>query len=338
MVVKPHMQTYIDVSLQITHILEQYTNLVEPFSIDEQFVDVTHSQALFGKPEEIAEKMIAEIWLETRVRARIGIGENKVLAKMACDHFAKRNPLGIFWLKEANLEKQLWPLPIEAMFGVGGKMATHLRNKGVRTIGQLANTSVESLKKRWGINGEVLWMTANGVDHSPVTTHTHDRQKAIGHGMTLPKDYEKEQEIKIILLELCEEVCKRARSVQMMGATVSLSLQGANYDKPTGFHRQIKLPYHTNITMEVYQYVCTLLKRFWDGKPVRRLAISLSQLESDRLWQMSMLDDRDRHYRLGYTMDAIKQKYGDISIRRAVSFLKGSQSEERAAKIGGHYK
>ncbi|WP_088105601.1 DNA polymerase IV [Halalkalibacter urbisdiaboli] len=338
-VVRPRMQDYIDVSVQITEILERYTDMVEPFSIDEQFMDVTHSQALFGSPLEIAQKIQREIYFETRVRARIGIGENKVLAKMACDNFSKKNSSGIYWLKKEELADTLWRLPIDKMFGIGSKMTQHFRNRGIRTIGHIAALSAEYFIKRWGINGHVLWMTANGIDYSPVTTASHDKQKAIGHGMTLPRDYAAYAEIKVVLLELCEEVCRRARNSRVMGQTISVSVSGASYDFPTGFHRQTTLAEPSNISLDIFHAVEGLFLQFWNQQPVRRLAVSITKLSPDNELQLSLFEtDKEKKFDLGYVMDEINNKYGTTSIVRASSLVKAGQVFERSKKIGGHYK
>lgn len=338
-IVPPRMEDYVKVATGITAILENFTPLVEPYSIDEQFMDVTGSQKLFGSPYDIAEMIKAAIWERYQVRARVGIGENKVLAKMACDNFAKKSKSGIFWLKKDNLEEQLWPLPVGSMFGVGSRMEQHLRNIAIRTIGHLATCPVERLKRRWGINGHVLWMTANGIDYSPVSIHSHESQKAIGHGMTLPCDYTTRQDIQVVLLELCEEVCSRARRSHVMGKTVSLSVSGANYELRTGFHRQTTMPVATNVTMEMYKYIIKLFDSFWDGLPVRRLGVTLDKLQTDRVIQLSLFEEnRDRLLKIGSTMDSIKGRYGETAILRASSLLPSGQARERANKIGGHYK
>ncbi|TWI55916.1 DNA polymerase IV [Halalkalibacter nanhaiisediminis] len=338
-VVKPHMQDYIDVSIQITEILEQYTNLVEPYSIDEQFMDVTGSQKLFGEPYEIAKKIQDHIRLETSVHARIGIGENKVLAKMACDNFSKKNKSGIFWLKKDTLSETLWLLPVEKMFGIGSKMSAHLRNMGIRTIGQLADLPLERFKKKWGINGQVLWMTAHGEDYSPVNTTSHEGSKAIGHGMTLPRDYSTLDDIHVVLLELCEEVCMRARKSNVVGKTISVSVNGASFEVKTGFHRQTTLFEPTNYVMDVFHASHKLFTQFWDGQPIRRVGISLSNLSPDHELQLSLFDtERDKKLDLGYVMDKIREKYGVTSLVRASSLTKASQMVERSKKIGGHYK
>ncbi|MCM2674888.1 DNA polymerase IV [Alkalicoccobacillus plakortidis] len=339
-IVPPHMQDYIEVSMEITSILKTYTDLVEPYSIDEQFMDVTNSQRLFGSPLEIAKRVQTQIWNQCGVRARVGIGENKILAKLACDHFAKKNAEGIYELKADQLQDTLWPLPVEDLFGVGSQMKRHLYDRGIRTIGQLAATKVEFFKKRWGIHGQVLWMNAHGVDYSPVKISTHDGQKAIGHGMTLPYDYAEKADIHIVLLELCEEVCQRARKNHVHGSTVSLSVSGASYEIRTGFHRQFTMPYATNAALTIYKHLCQLLDQFWDGKPVRRLGISLSSLSDGDSVQLDLFEHKQQqeNRELGEAMDLIKARFGKTALLRASSLLPAGQARERAAKIGGHYK
>ncbi|WP_059104106.1 DNA polymerase IV [Shouchella shacheensis] len=340
-VVSPHMQQYIDESLKITRILEGYTDQVEPYSIDEQFMDVTGSQRLFGSPRTIAKQVQADIFEKTKIRARVGIGENKVLAKLACDNFAKKRTSGIYRLSQDVIDLDLWHLPIEDLFGVGGRMCTHLRNMGIRTIGQLAKSDPGLIKKRFGRHGQVLWMSANGEDDSPVTRKAHEARKAYGNGMTLPRDYVTKEDLRVVLLELCEEVCQRTRKAGRMGSTVTLSVMGASYEEKKGFHRQYTMALATNITMEVYTHVCTLLDKFWEGYPVRKIAVSLSNLQSDQDWQLSLFEDnesRDRLAHIGYVMDEIRDRYGKGAITRGISLMEASQLKDRHQKIGGHYK
>jgi DNA polymerase-4 len=337
-VVKPRMETYLRASLQITQIFESFTDLVEPYSVDEQFLDVTGSVSLFGDAWRIAELIRERVLLETGVVCRIGIGENKVLAKMACDNFAKKREQGIFWLKREELGETLWQLPIDKLFGVGSRMKRHLHLMGIYRIGQLANMSPAVLTRRWGVNGEVLWRTANGIDDSPVSPKTHDMQKGIGHHMTLPRDYHTAREIKVVLLELCEEVCRRSRSKRLMGSVVSVGCRGADFDTATGFWRQMKLAEPTNDAMTIYEAACRLFERHWQYTPVRSVGVHLGQLTEDNVCQLSLFTDKERQRSLAYVMDSIRAKYGNAAILRAVSLLDAGQARERARKIGGHYK
>ncbi|GAA4716131.1 DNA polymerase IV [Brevibacillus fulvus] len=337
-VVRPRMERYIQVSLQITRIFEAFTDLVEPYSIDEQFLDVTGSLRLFGDPCQLAQTIRERVLQETGVVCRVGIGENKALAKMACDNFAKKRADGIFWLKKEELADTLWKLPIEKLFGVGSRMKRHFHRIGVYQIGQLAALSPALLKRRWGVNGEVLWSTAHGLDDSPVSPRTHDQQKGIGHHMTLPRDYHTEAEIKVVLLELCEEVCRRARSKQLMGDVVSVGCRGADMTAATGFWRQVTLPDPTNDAMTLYQAVCRLFDTYWQHTPVRSVGVNLGRLVSDQVYQLNLFEDNGKKRSLARAMDHIRARFGNDAILRAVSLLAAGQAQERARKIGGHYK
>ncbi|WP_345807811.1 DNA polymerase IV [Bacillus pumilus] len=337
-VVRPRMQRYLDISVMITELLEQYTDLVEPYSIDEQFLDITGSLTLLGSPREIAQNIQTTIMNQTGIYARVGIGPNKVLAKMACDHFAKKNTSGIYELRADSVATDLWPLPIGKLFGVGKRMEHHLKRMGISTIGTLATYPLDRLKKRWGINGELLQRTALGLDPSPVTVHTHNEQKAVGHHMTLPHDYASFEDIKVALLELSEEVARRARFKHYLGQTVSVGVRGADFSHPTGFHRQIKLHSPTQYGTDIADAAVQLCKQHWDGQPIRSVGITLSQLQSDSQYQLTLFDHHVQKDKLSKVFDAIHMKYGPAALLHASSLTSAGQAYHRAEKIGGHYK
>ncbi|QQK74848.1 DNA polymerase IV [Salicibibacter cibarius] len=339
-VVRPRMQLYLDISVSIAASLEAFTDEVEPYSVDEIFVEMTNVlPGLNMTAEEAANMLTTKIYRETGMLARVGIGPNKVMAKMACDHFAKKQSDGIFHLHEKNLREKLWSLPVGDMFGVGSRMARHFHDMGIRTIGQLARASLSDLRKRWGINGELLFWTAHGYDESPVTIDTHIRRKAIGHHMTLPRDYQMWEEIKVVLLELSEEVARRVRANCYLGMTVTVSVRGHHFfDQPSGFHRQIKLHDPTNDGKVIYDVAKRLFLTHWNQDPIRSLGVSLDGLTTDEARQLSLFyPDRDREV-LNHTVDELKNKYGDAAVLRASSLTAGGQALLRAQKLGGHYK
>lgn len=337
-VVRPRMQKYIDVSLLLTEILEQFSDQVEPYSIDEQFVDVTGSQSLFGSPLEIAENIQRTIQQELGLYARIGIGPNKVLAKMGCDQFAKKNQQGIFQLSSDKVPTHLWPLPVEKLFGVGKRMASHLHRIGIQTIGDLANFPLSQLKKYWGVNGHVLWMTANGLDASPVTRNSFHTHQGIGHQMTLPYDYHTAQEIQIVLLELCEEVCRRCRRHHLAGKTVTVHCRTNDFTQKSGFCRQVSFPSASNRTKHIFHYAKNCFFRFWQGEPIRAMGLRLSRLQPDRNIQLDLFEDVEKERKIDRTLDQIKQQFGRTAILHASSLLPAGQAWARAQKIGGHAK
>ncbi|SMF88103.1 DNA polymerase-4 [Paenibacillus uliginis N3/975] len=348
-VIRPRMQKYIDVSMQITEIYKQYTDLVEPYSIDEQFLDVTGSLHLFGcTPKELAQIIQNHIQESTGVYARFGISETKILAKTACDNYAKKNSSGIYTLTKEMLPETLWKRPVSDMFMAGSRMTRHFVSMGMPTIGSVAETTLGKLKqmmrrkfgKNSDIQAEMYWRIANGIDDSPVRPGTHQvAPKSVGHMMTLPRDYGTLAEIKVILLELTELVCQRCRALGCMGHVVSVGCMGADYDHPTGFNHQMKMEDPSNITNQVYRWACRLLELYWDGLPVRRVGISLTQLTPDTEYQMSLFDSgREKSMALEKATDALKNKYGNSILIRAASMTAAGQALDRSAKIGGHYK
>lgn len=345
-VVQPRMQEYINISLQITSIYESFTNLVEPYSIDEQFLDVTGSLRLFGSPEELAAQLQSEVLAQTGVRVRVGISYCKVVAKMACDNFSKRNETGIYTLVKEQLPTELWPLPVNKMFMVGSRMTAHLARMGIYTIGDIAKKELGAFKQQMrayfgrqsDIQAELYWRIANGMDDSDVSLAAHDGQKSIGHQMTLPRDYRTAEELAVVILELAELVCQRCREKGVMGSVVSVGCQGADFDRPTGFYRQMKLADPTNLAEDVYAAAQKLFRQHWNGLPVRKVAITLDDLVSDDVYQLMLFENRERKINLAKSLDEIKSKYGNASIIRAVSLTDAGQARDRARKIGGHYK
>ena len=346
-VIKPRMQHYIDVSMQITDIYRSFSDLVEPYSIDEQFIDLTASLRLFGDPHTIAKAIQDAVLSSTGVYTRIGLSYSKVTAKMACDLWAKKNGTGIFELKKEDLPDTLWKQPIHKLFMVGSRMTAHFAAMGFQTIGDLARTPLPVLKRRMrqkfrrncDVDAELYWRIANGIDDSPVDPGTHEQPpKSIGHQMTLPRDYRTPEEIKIILLELAELVGQRCRSKGYMGSVIAVGCQGADFDRPSGFYRQMKMPDPTNATNHLYAWAAKLFMRHWTGEPVRKLALSVTGLVSEDEYQLTLFEERDRLRRLERATDALKRKYGDAVIIRAASATLAGQAKDRAGKIGGHYK
>jgi DNA polymerase-4 len=334
--VRPHMSIYIEVSLQITEIFEQFTDRIFTYSIDEQFLDMTGCEGLFGTPWEMALKINKKVLEETGIRSRIGIGENPLQAKMACDQFAKKNQHGIFELLSQSYANYCWPLPIRDLFGVGSRMERNFHWIGIFTIGDLAKRPRDAIKKRWGINGEVLWLNAHGIDYSNIETEQTDERKGVGHSMTLPRDYKKQKEIEVVLLELTEEVCRRARRLGKVGKVLGVYCRGSGFETPTGFYKQQKMMEPTAATMEVYEYVLRIFEFFWDRKPVRAVGIGLDDLVTPNEVQLNLFRDRIKEMTLNSVMDKIRERYGSTSVFRASSLADGGQLFDRANKIGGH--
>ena len=308
----PNYPAFLDFSNRIMLILRDYSPLVEPYSIDEAFVDMTGTEGLWESPVKAAQAIKKRIKNQIGILCSIGIGPCKVLAKMAAE---LQKPDGLTVLTAADLPQRLWPLPIGELFGVGRRMKQHLRNMGIRTIGDLAQTPIELLTRRFGIIGPRLHGYAYGKDPSPFDPHSLDTVKSIGHQITLPKDYTKIDEIKIVLLELADAVCRRVRLGNYQGKTVSLYVRGADF---TVLHRSDSLAEPTSLPLPVYHLALKLLQKWWPkDKPIRLLGISLCNLNFYKHQQLALFLQEEKLYT---TIDEIKNKYGEKSLLRG-SFL-----------------
>lgn len=336
-IVPAHMADYLKVSAEITKLLNQYApaDAIHPYSVDEIWVTLDGLQKLFGNRREIAEQIKADILDSFGITASIGIGDNKFLAKVVMDLHAKKT--GIAECRYEDVPEKLWPYPVEKIWGIGNRLKHHLNRMGIITLGQLANYKLPYLKKRFGVIGEQLYWHAWGVDLSPVHgDFVKTEQKGFGHGISLLRDYSKE-EVRVCILDLCEEVCRRARTANKAGKTIHL---GISYSKETrgGFSRSVSMEHPTNITMEMYEMCMHLFNQFYDGESmIRRVYVTLTNLSDKKETQLDLFENRSKKNDIGYVMDAIRAKYGSTSILRASSYTEAGIIMERSKKIGGHY-
>ncbi|MBM7564768.1 DNA polymerase IV [Paenibacillus sacheonensis] len=347
-VIRPRMGTYIQVSLLITEIFESYTERVEPYSIDEQFLDVTGSLAYFNNsPQELAAAIQQAVLLSTGVWSRVGIGPTKILAKMATDNYAKKSEEGVYELSYDKLESTLWTLPVHQMFMVASAMTRHFTRMGLSSIGDIARMEFGEFKRRMrremgkqsDIQAGYYWQTARGIDPSPVEPGIRRQLKSVSHGKALRWNlYRELKDIEVVLLELVVEVCQRTRRSGFLGAVVSVAAAETDGVRSCWFSRQMTLLEPTSLTHEVAAAALKLFKEHWNGLPISRLSIALSQLTDDNVIQLTLFEDRSRAYRKERAIDAIKERYGSTAIMRASSLLEAGVARERAEQIGGHYK
>lgn len=346
-VIRPRMRMYIQLSLLITKIYESYTDQVEPFSIDEQFLDVTGTLHKYGSVEELARNIQIRVQLSTGVWTRVGIGPTKILAKTATDNFAKKRQGGIFRLGYDNLEQELWPLPIHQMYMVASRMTRHFVRMGIHTIGDLARLELADFKRRMryemgkqsDIKAEYYWQVARGIDPSTVKAGIRPgKHKSISHGKTLRASlYRKLEDIEVVLLELVVEVCRRARKYGVMGQVVFVGAAETDGERRNSFGRQLTLPEPTSLTHEVADAVQKLFRQYWSGMPVGHLTVALDQLAPDDTYQLTLFDNRPKVYAMERTIDGIKDRYGSDAILRASSLCEAGVARERAGQIGGHF-
>lgn len=337
-VAEPKMATYLRVSTEITRVFERYVpkEAIHVYSVDESFIKVDGALKLWGDAVEIAEKIRDDLEREFQLPCAIGIGPNMLMAKLALDLEAKQKGIAL-WRYE-DVPEKLWPLsPLSEMWGIGKRLERRLNNLGIFTVGQLANYDLEKLEKHFGIIGNQLYYHAWGVDLSEIGAPIIEGQISYGKSQILLRDYKDREEIKHVILEMCEEVARRARNRRHRGRTVTLSIGYSQDEGGGGFSRMKTVEEATNITMEMYQICLDLFNRFYDGRTVRQIAVRLSNIEPDDTFQLNLLDPhRWKKRELGYAVDKIRRRYGSGSILRAVSYTKGGTARRRVQLIGGH--
>lgn len=329
LLVKPDHELYRRNSKAFIAILRQYSDVIEQFSIDEAFVDMTGTRRLFGEPLEAAERIRKQIRDELGFTVNIGISSNKLLAKMASD-FEKPDKVHTLFPEE--VPGKMWPLPVRDLFFVGKAAERRLQEMGIRTIGDLANADRAFLNANLKKQGDILWRYANGMDDSPVEPVRADN-KGYGNSTTLSFDVTDAKTAKGILLELTEKVCARLRQDDMKVESVSVQFRFSDLTRAS---HQCALTSATNITQEIYAKVCRLFDEKWDGTPIRLLGVSTSKAsreESGR--QMNLFDttDYEKLQKLDKAMDTIRQKYGTKAIQRA-SFIRGQEKPDKDDRNG----
>ena len=319
-VVKPHHELYQTYSRAFLSILKQYSDVIEKFSVDEAFVDMTGTRRLFGEPVEAAERIKNQIRDELGFTVNVGISSNKLLAKMASDF---QKPDRVHTLFPEEIPNKMWPLPVGDLFFAGKSTVRKLNDIGIRTIGELANTDEKVITNLLKKSGEVLWHYANGLDDSKVEPIRPDN-KGYGNSTTIPFDVTDAQTARGILLKLTDKVCQRLRSDDVKVESVSVQFR---FNDLTRASHQGILPAATNITQEIYQMVCQLFDEKWDGTPIRLLGVSTTKVSrEDKGRQMSLFDDTDyeKLEKLDKAMDTIRSRFGNGAIVRASS-MKGME-------------
>ena len=337
---EPKMEFFVRMSMEITHLISQFVpkEAIHVYSVDESFVDLTGTEKFWGPPERTAKYIQDSIYRQFQIPSAVGMGPNMLMAKLALDLEAKKTDFAK-WTYE-DVPKKLWPVePLSEMWGIGRRIERTLNNMGIFKVGDLAHADLELLEKRFGILGNQLYYHAWGIDLSPLGAPLAEGQISFGKGQVLMRDYRTRSEILAVILEMCEDVARRAREAYQAGRTISL---GVSYSKDAfggGFHHARTMDEPTNDTMKIYEVCRELFDEHYAERPVRQIAISLSKLETERSMQLSFFDQQKwKRRKLGAAMDALRSKWGPTAVLRAVSYTEAGTALERAQLLGGHKK
>lgn len=281
------MKLFIRVSTEITKLFYRFVpeTCVHTYSIDESFLDAGKENL-----EVMAEAIQSSMKREFGLVCTVGIGDNMLLSKLALDLESKKTKNGIARWRYEDVPKKLWCVyPLSEMWGIGGRMERNLNRMGISTVGQLAKYPLELLEKRFGIMGNQLYYHAHGIDLSEIGAPLMQGQISYGKSQILLRDYTKKEDIKAVLLEICEEVARRARTHNKAGRTISLGIGYCKDEFCGGFHRAKTIDLPTNITMDIYRYCLRLFDKFYTGKTVRSVSVTLSNIEDDVNQQLSIV-------------------------------------------------
>ena len=337
-VVNASMGLYLEISAKITQLFNHFVpkECIHTYSVDESFLRVDGTERLWGTAYEAAKKIQHEILQNFGITCAIGIGPNMLMAKVCLDIEAKKK--GIAEWRYEDVQEKLWPItPLREMWGIGSRTERALNRMGIMSIGQLANYPLNLLEKKFGIMGNQLYHHAHGVDFSEIGAPIMKGQISFGRGQILLRDYDNPKEIKHVILEMCEEVARRARNAKKCGRTINLGIGYSRKDGGGGFHRSKSIDQPTNITMDLYHACLQLFDEHYENRVVRKIEISLSNICDDEFIQLSLFEgDRSKRRELGYVMDSIRNKYGSDAILIAVSYTKAGTTRQRSKLIGGH--
>ena len=308
----PNFDRYRKFSAEMFKILRQYSDLVEPVSIDEGYVDLTNYDD--EHPLEIAKTIQLRLLNELDLPCSIGISPNKFLAKMASD---MKKPLGITVLRKRDIPKVLWPMPVQEMHGVGRKTAEKLAKLGVYTIYDLAHANDIQLKKLLGINGIRLKERANGIDHRKVDPESIYDYKSIGNSTTLRKDTSIQVDLLNCLHALSKTVSARLKNKRVYTSNLSVMIR---YKDRKTITRSEKLNNPIQDDKELFAQAKRIFLQHWNGSPVRLLGITGNDLVEEQhvVKQLDLFtyeqDAKDEP--LIETIEQLREKYGEDIIKR----------------------
>lgn len=299
---------YTDTSARIMNVLSEFTPQVEVYSIDEAFLDISGSLAMFNGAEAIARDIKRRIRQETGLTCSVGIAPNKLLAKLGS---GLEKPDGLVILREVDVSGLLENLPVGKMHGIGKKTAGKLAGYGILTCGELARFPVKGLKNRFGVVGEYLHRMAQGIDDTPVIALDEASDaKSIGHSTTFDRDIDDREEIERQILRLAEMVGRRARRHHYAGRTVTLTIR---YNDFTTFSKRRTINDYINHGLDIYRVADEILEGIKLKLPVRLAGVSLSGMVRGGL-QLKLFESWQKRGRAVEAMDEINNRYGEFSI------------------------
>ncbi len=313
--VPPHHDKYRHYSKLINEIYLRYTDMVEPFSVDESWLDVTGSLRLFGTGRQIADTLRETVKKELGLTLSAGVSFNKIFAKMGSDY---KKPDATTVITRENFKSLLWPMDIGSMFFVGKATARKLHDFGIKTIGELAMSDKKMISSLLGKQGGVIHDYANGLDMTPVLRYDQlEKIKSIGNGTTFRRNLQGPDDIKVAVMGLSDTVATRLRKHKMKAFGVKVDIKDPDFKV---ISRQQQLDNPTNLTEIIADTAMKIIKRSWQMRnPIRMLTVTAINLcDENQSQQLSLFSDEnimvEKGEKIERTMDDIREKFGSGAI------------------------
>jgi len=341
LVFPPDYDLYMACSDAMHDILSGYSDRIERYSVDESWLDYTGTDVTPGEAVRAAREISGRIKKELGFTVNIGVGPNKLLAKMASE---LRKPDMVHTLFPEEVPLKLWPLPVSELFYVGRATEKKLRSIGICTIGELANADLEVLKALLKpVHGTLVWEYANGVDEAPVESVNVLSQKGVGNSTTTPYDVIDPAEAGLFLLALSERVAYRLRKLSSYARVVHISIRRGD-DGLTFAGKQRRLDRYIGTTDEIYDEAVRLLYMIWQGEPLRHFGVHVTELVRTDHLQTSIFDrgDAGKLARIDAAVDRIRAAHGDRAIVRGafvhsgIGAIQGGINDGNYLLMGGH--
>lgn len=315
-VVSPHYDQYLKYSKMTQAIYQRCTDLMEPYGMDECWLDVSGS-GIYGSGMEIAEQIRRSCREELGLTVSIGVSYNKIFAKLGSD---LKKPDAITEIRRDTFKQQIWPLHCSEMIYCGRATTAKLAKYGIHTIGDVAKTDPEYLRRWLGVNGIALWQYANGTDTSRVMHKDFvSPVKSVGHGITCTADLENNDEVWKVILELCQDVGHRLRVHELSARGVQIFVRGHDLN---GSQFQTKLPFKTQLPSEISTAAFRLFQdRYRWGSKVRAVTVRAIDLvpykDPDQLSMFINATRLDRRERLEDAVEELRRRFGKQAITYA---------------------
>lgn len=316
-IIAPHFHEYVKYSRAVREIYSRFSKKIEPYGMDECWIDISSICSNYQHGEEIANQIRELTKSELGLSVSIGVSFNKVFAKLGSD---LKKPDAVTVITEDNFRQKIWPLPASELLFVGRSTTQKLQAVNVHTIGQLANTDPGQLRKLLGINGVQLWTFANGKDTGEVMELDFKSQiKSVGHGITCRGDLENSREVWRVMLQLSQDIGEKLRSQGLMATGVQITVR----DNELNFKQyQTGLSFPSQSAMEIAYLAKKLFETNYDWHlPIRSVTVrAINLFSAESPLQLDLLDDfqkRQRQHTLETTIDTLRNRFGDRSITLA---------------------